>query len=148
MNRGKLMAKSRIMLAALLFVAVATSPVTAAAASAAPTKADTSTEALTGLRPLQAGDSATPMAWSGWESLGGTLISAPVVSSWANGRLDVFAIGTDNAVYHKWFDGGWSGWESLGGFATSAPAAVSWSNGRIDLFVRGGDNALYHKWFQ
>lgn len=33
--------------------------------------------------------------WSGWESLGGTLTSAPTVSSWQNNRLDVFGRGTD-----------------------------------------------------
>jgi hypothetical protein len=84
---------------------------------------------------------------SNWESLGGGLSSGPDVCSWAQGRLDVFARGADNALWHKWFDGGWSDWESLGGFLTSDPTAVSWSNGRIDVFARGGDNALWHKWF-
>ena len=88
------------------------------------------------------------MAWFGWESLGGVLTSAPSASSWASGRLDTFVRGTDNALWHKWFDGGWSGWESLGGVLTSDPAAVSWGNGRIDVFVRGTDNALWHRWFQ
>src|SRR5690348_7582718 len=32
-----------------------------------------------------------------WEALGGGLSSAPAVASWANGRLDVFVRGTDNA---------------------------------------------------
>jgi hypothetical protein len=82
-----------------------------------------------------------------WESLGGVLSSGPDVSSWAAGRLDVFARGTDNALWHKWYDGGWSGWESLGGVLTSDPTAVSWSNGRIDVFARGTGNALWHKWF-
>jgi len=82
-----------------------------------------------------------------WESLGGTLTSGPAVSSWASGRLDVFARGSDNALWHRWFDGGWSGWESLGGTITSDPAAVSWANGRIDVFARGTDNSLQHKWF-
>ncbi|MFF7872171.1 hypothetical protein ACFZCT_37885, partial [Streptomyces qaidamensis] len=85
--------------------------------------------------------------WSGWESLGGTVSSAPTVSSWSSGRLDLFARGMDSAVWHKWFDGGWSGWESLGGTVSSAPAAVSWGNGRIDVFARGMDSAVWHKWF-
>lgn len=85
--------------------------------------------------------------WSGWEKLGGYLSSGPGVCSWASGRLDVFARGGDNALWHKWYSGGWSGWERLGGLITSNPAAVSWSNGRIDTFVRGRDNALWHKWY-
>ncbi|WP_245732727.1 hypothetical protein [Salinibacillus kushneri] len=51
--------------------------------------------------------------WSGWESLGGTLASAPSVSSWQNNRLDVFARGTDNALYHIWWNGmSWSNWQT------------------------------------
>jgi hypothetical protein len=46
--------------------------------------------------------------WHDWESLGGVLSSGPGVSSWAAGRLDVFVRGTDNALWHKWFDGNWS----------------------------------------
>jgi hypothetical protein len=88
------------------------------------------------------------MTWIGWESLGGTLTSDPAVASWSSGRLDVFVRGTDNALWHKWFQNGWSGWESLGGLLTSGPAVAAWSAGRLDVFVRGTDNALWHKWFQ
>ena len=87
------------------------------------------------------------MTWLGWESLGGTLTSAPAVSSWASGRLDTFVRGTDSALWHKWFAGGWSGWERLGGVLTSGPAVCSWASGRLDVFVRGTDSALWHKWF-
>lgn len=65
----------------------------------------------------------------------------------ASGRLDIFACGQDNALWHKWYDGRWSDWESLGGVITSDPGAVSWGNGRIDVFARGQDNALWHKWY-
>ena len=82
-----------------------------------------------------------------WESLGGALTSGPSVSSWAPGRLDVFARGTDNSLSHKWYDNNWSGWESLGGTLRSDPAAVSWALGRIDVFARGTDDSLSHKWY-
>jgi len=84
---------------------------------------------------------------SHYASLAGLLTSGPAASSWAPGRLDVFVRGTDNAMWHKWFDGAWRGWESLGGGLTSEPAAVSWGPGRIDGFARGTDNQLWHKWF-
>ncbi|WLV24537.1 hypothetical protein QR721_12975 [Aciduricibacillus chroicocephali] len=94
-------------------------------------------------RPEQPG-----RGWSRWEDLGGVLSSAPTVSSWSANRLDVFGRGTDNALYHKWWDGSrWSGWENLGGVLSSAPSAVSWGTNRIDVFGRGTDNALYHKWW-
>ena len=82
-----------------------------------------------------------------WESLGGIITSDPAAVSWSSGRLDVFARGTDRALWHKWFDGSWHGWESLGGGLTSAPGVSSWAAGRLDVFVRGDDNALWHKWF-
>ena len=37
-------------------------------------------------------------------------------------RLDVFARGTDNGLWHTWWNGGgWSGWQSLGGTLTQGP---------------------------
>ena len=86
--------------------------------------------------------------WVGWEDLGGILTSAPAVASWQPNRLDVFVRGTDQSLYHKWWDGrSWSIWESLGGILTSAPGAVSWGPNRIDVFTRGTDQSLYHKWW-
>src|SRR2546430_9710882 len=40
--------------------------------------------------------------WSGWAGLGGGLSSAPAVASNADGRMEVFVRGTDNALYHIW----------------------------------------------
>ena len=49
-------------------------------------------------------------------NLGGILTNRPTIVSWGPNRLDIFARGTDGAVYHKWWNGNkWGGWESLGG---------------------------------
>ena len=86
--------------------------------------------------------------WVGWEDLGGILTSAPAVASWQPNRLDVFVRGTDQSLYHKWWDGSrWSDWESLGGTLTSAPAVSSWQPNRLDVFSRGSGQTLYHKWW-
>ncbi|HEX8845085.1 MAG TPA: peptidoglycan DD-metalloendopeptidase family protein [Pyrinomonadaceae bacterium] len=86
--------------------------------------------------------------WSEWKSLGGDLIFGPAVCSWGPNRLDVFTVGTDRALYHKWWNGSvWRDWESLGGELTAKPAAVSWGPNRIDVFGRATDNSLYHKWW-
>ena len=91
---------------------------------------------------------ASSAKWQGWEDLGGVMIGAPAVASWAPDRLDCFVRGTDNRMYHKWWDGGrWQGWEDLGGTIVDAPAAVSWGPHRIDCFAPGSDNHLYHKWW-
>ena len=72
--------------------------------------------------------------------------SGPDVCSWLPGRLDLFVIGSDRALWHCSYFGSWSHWESLGGTSTSDPAAVSWDKGRIDTFARGNDNELGHRW--
>jgi Repeat of unknown function (DUF346) len=88
--------------------------------------------------------------WTGWDDLGGQITSAPTASSWADGRMDVFARSATGTLVHKWWTStaGWnSGWEDLGGAITSAPAAVSWGSGRIDVFARGTNNGLYQKYY-
>lgn len=86
--------------------------------------------------------------WSSWMDLGGVLTSAPSASSWGRNRLDVFARGSNNALWHLYWNGSkWSEWEDLGGSLTSSPAAVSWGLNRIDVFARGANNALWHKWW-
>ena len=53
--------------------------------------------------------------------------------------------GTDNALYHKYWNGSqWIDWENLGGVLTLAPAAVSWGPNRIDVFARGQNQNLIH----
>ena len=74
------------------------------------------------------------------------------MAAWAADRLDVFHVGTDRAVYHKWWDGtAWypsaTGWERLGGVAVGAPTAIAWEPNRLDVFHVGRDRAVYHKWF-
>jgi spore germination protein YaaH len=81
-----------------------------------------------------------------WYSLGGYLTSTAVGTSWGASRTDVFARGTDNALWHRSWDGAaWSAWESLGGIVTANPAAVSWGPNRLDIFVRGTDNGIWHR---
>ena len=87
--------------------------------------------------------------WSGWASEGGVLTSEIAVEGNADGRLEVFVRGTDNALWHKWQvapNGTWSNWNSQGGVLTSNIAAAKNADGRLEVFVRGTDAALWHKW--
>jgi ABC-type taurine transport system substrate-binding protein len=77
--------------------------------------------------------------------------SSPVVA-WGGNRLDVFVLGMDWALYHKWWNGSsWgpslTGYETMGGVCTSTPQVVAWDANRLDVFVTGTDSALYHKWW-
>jgi ABC-type taurine transport system substrate-binding protein len=77
--------------------------------------------------------------------------AGPVVS-WGSDRLDAFVVGTDRAIYHKWWDGASWGpsttdYEYMGGVCMSPPEVASWGPNRLDAFVLGTDRALYHKWW-
>jgi hypothetical protein len=54
--------------------------------------------------------------YTGWHSLGGQLSSDPILAPDADGRLEVFALGTNNRVRHCWqnLDLQWTGdWRAL-----------------------------------
>jgi hypothetical protein len=65
--------------------------------------------------------------------------------SWGPDRLDVFARGANDAMWHLWWHGGWGEWEDLGGVLQSDPAVASWGENRLDCFVQGTNHALHHK---
>ena len=73
---------------------------------------------------------------------------ATAVASFAADRVDIFALGTDNGMYHKAWNGSArapeTDWDALGGEFSSAPAVVSWGNNRLDIFALGTNNAMYH----
>ena len=86
---------------------------------------------------------------TGFQSLGGALTSRVAVGRNKDGRLEAFALGTDNALWHIWQtapNNGWSGWASLGGSLVGEPSVVSNADGRIEVFARGANNALLHIW--
>ncbi|MFC0432239.1 trypsin-like serine protease [Kutzneria buriramensis] len=86
--------------------------------------------------------------WYGWDSPDIPVSGAPAVTSSASGRIDLFAKGADNVLYHRTYqNNAWSAAESLGDGMASEPAVVSWAPGRFDVFARGYDNSLQHKWF-
>src|SRR5277367_5830630 len=69
-----------------------------------------------------------------------------VVTSWGEGRLDVFAIGTGNTLHHNAFDAdvgqGWSDWKNLVGPADPRLVGVcSWAANRLDVFGIGPEDA-------
>ena len=87
-----------------------------------------------------------------WQSLGGYLTASPAGASTSAGVFDVFARGSNGALYEKTSTNGggtWGAWASLGGQLASGtgPAACSWGSGRLDVFVQGTDGALWHKWW-
>jgi acylphosphatase len=77
-----------------------------------------------------------------------TRVAAAALNS--DGRLEVFGVGTNNALWHIWqtapHAGPWSAWASLSGVLTGEPSSIDNSDGRLEVFARGTDNALWHIW--
>jgi hypothetical protein len=80
-------------------------------------------------------------------ALGGVFTSPPIAVSMSPDRVDVFGLGSDYALHHRYLEGAtWSaGWERLGGDLTSPPAVLASAIGgvnRLDVFALGPDQAM------
>jgi hypothetical protein len=86
--------------------------------------------------------------WSNVASLGGATSSSPAVAAPAAKRLEVYVRGSDNAVWHRRYDGkAWISWSALGGTTYASPAASPRRGTPIvDVFIRGTDNAIHHRY--
>lgn len=65
------------------------------------------------------------------------------------GRLDLFARGTDNALWHRYWDlgGEWTCWQSLRGDLASAPGAASHDPKVVHLNALGPDGRMQDRSF-
>ena len=95
--------------------------------------------------------------WGDWITLGkpssGNAFFIPFVRKNDDGRLEVFTVGTDGALWHIWQvapNGTWSEWASLGNPPTanvqSAPSVRKNKDGRLEAFGICSDGALWHIW--
>jgi hypothetical protein len=85
-----------------------------------------------------------------WQHLGGhDLRGYPAATRNRDGRLEVFALGGDRALYHIWElrpGGAWSQWASLGGHDLFGPVATATAaDGRLQVFVCGSDSRIYSR---
>jgi len=97
----------------------------------------------------ECGIDATMWAVDAVDSNIGTLEALFSVGRNQDGRLEVFARGTDLALHHIWQtapNNGWSGWNGLGGELSTLPLQDNNADGRLEIFARGTDNGLYHIW--
>jgi hypothetical protein len=97
--------------------------------------------------------------WSNWTSHGsppGIRLrgdKAPAIAADSEGRLELFAVGEDGALWHIWQtapSGGWSGWTTHGTppatnfIESGGPAVAASADGRLELFIPGADSQLWH----
>jgi hypothetical protein len=90
--------------------------------------------------------------WSGWFSLGiagNGFSDRPAISPGADGRNEVFVIGTDGSLYHIWqtnLTGAWSGWYSHGNPGAALfdhPEIAYPSDGRLIVFAVSNGEVYY-----
>jgi hypothetical protein len=64
--------------------------------------------------------------WTGWSPMGGGLLGQPAVTAWDHG-VDLYAIGFDNRLYHRYMDddGAWSDYIQLGATFTDVTALTA-----------------------
>ncbi len=89
---------------------------------------------------------APPSGWNaGWEALGGGALGEPVITATTDLRTDVFVVGTNHAIYHRWDEGAGAGWQPVGtwenlgnmGRDVENVAAVAHPRQRlVEIFVR------------
>jgi hypothetical protein len=97
--------------------------------------------------------------WSAWTSHGtppGTVLvdAAPVLAANTQGRLELFIVGSDRALWHIWQttpSGGWSDWTSHGSppgcqLNINSPGMAAGADGRLELFLSSTDGQLWHIW--
>jgi len=85
-----------------------------------------------------------------WQSLNGhDLLGYPCAARNRDGRIEVFVLGGDRAIYHIWekIPGGeWSDWSTLEGHDLQEPIiAFPNSDGLLQIFVVGADGKLYSR---
>lgn len=88
--------------------------------------------------------------WSGETPFVGDSALAVVVARNADGRLEIFYIGTNNQLYHNWqtTPGGptWSGETSFPGDSAKDIAVGQNMDGRLEIFYIGINGTIYHNW--
>ncbi|MGD2087817.1 MAG: hypothetical protein PVH61_16685 [Candidatus Aminicenantes bacterium] len=97
-------------------------------------------------------------SWSGWGNMSkptGLLLSTAAVGRNQDGRLEVTAIASDGALWHRYQSkpnkGPWIGWGSMGkpsgGVKLVANPVIGQNqDGRLEVFVFGSNGALWHRY--
>ena len=100
--------------------------------------------------------------WGTWSSLGGLTywdksynpaskpewgFMHPIAIRNSDGRLEVFILGIDRAIWHikqTTPGGAWGTWVSMGGSNLFWPTVTMNADGRLEVFAIGGDQAVWH----
>ena len=69
-------------------------------------------------------------------------------TTWGPGRLDLFWVDDDRALWHSaQAAGAWTEPESLGGELASGPTVVAWAEGEMEVFAVMDDGELWNRYW-
>ncbi|HBY08920.1 MAG TPA: hypothetical protein DEH22_14505 [Chloroflexi bacterium] len=90
------------------------------------------------LRWCHSDDGAT---WGTWQNMGGMLASEPDAVALGDGRMQVYALGPDGALWYRTFSGGWGDWQYLETpseiAGTAVPMLTSPGIGQVAVYLAG-----------
>jgi hypothetical protein len=85
--------------------------------------------------------------WDPWQNLGGMLASNPGAISLGDGRMQVYALGMDGALWYRTYNSGWGAWEYLKNpdeFSENAfPVLTSPAVGEVAVYLAGMDDQIW-----
>ena len=84
-----------------------------------------------------------------WESLGGMLSSDPGAVSLGDGRMQVYALGMDGALWYRTHNGSWGAWQRLqtpvGVAGNAFPVLTPPVSGQISIYLTGTENRVWSR---
>jgi murein DD-endopeptidase MepM/ murein hydrolase activator NlpD len=93
--------------------------------------------------------------WSDWNILDVSAhfpaSSTPTIATNADGRLEVFLLGSDQAMWHGYQvspNSGWASFSSMGGSSAANPSVARNADGRLELFALNTNGTMWHQWQQ
>jgi hypothetical protein len=104
-------------------------------------------------RSTRSGTFMDNVPWVNYGNPGVAIAGNPAVTSWGDGRFDMFVTGTNGALYHRWIDGNsafyWEHWtDQTVGLGQLDPgvdaAALGW--GAVMVSTRVGGNVSWATW--
>ena len=85
--------------------------------------------------------------WGSWETLHGMLASGPGAVSLGDGRMQVYALGMDGALWYRTHSGGWGAWQRLetpeGVAGNAFPVLTSPAEGQVTVYLAGAENRIW-----
>jgi len=87
------------------------------------------------------------LTWDAWQNLGGMLSADPGAISLGEGRMQVYALGFDGALWYRTYDTSWGAWQRLetpeGVSGDAFPVLTSPGTDQVVVYLAGTENRIW-----